>query len=264
MLLVVDIGNTNTVIGIFKGDQLVAHWRLGTHRERTYHEYAILIKELFHLEGLSSREVEGAIISSVVPNLTPVFSKTLQVLLGLRPMVVGPGTKTGISILVDNPREVGTDRVVNAVAAYNKYGGPLVVVDFGTATTFDAVSPHGEYLGGAISPGITISMEALFRETAQLPRVELKKPQRIIGKNTVESIQSGIYYGYVSLVDGMARAFKERLGEGCQVIATGGLASIIAEASREIEIVDPLLTLEGLLIIYKKNRPRKDQPPRAM
>ncbi|RLD97721.1 MAG: type III pantothenate kinase, partial [Aquificota bacterium] len=213
MLLVVDIGNTNTVVGIFQEEELIAHWRLGTNRERTYHEYAILIKELFNLEDLSTGKIEGAIISSVVPNLTPVISKTLQILLGLRPLVVGPGTKTGISILVDNPREVGTDRVVNAVAAFNKYGGPLVVVDFGTATTFDAVSSQGEYLGGAIAPGIGISMEALFKETAQLPRVELKKPNRIIGKNTVESIQSGIYFGYVSLVDGMARAFKEQLGK---------------------------------------------------
>ncbi len=257
MLLVIDIGNTNIVMGIFQRENLKAHWRLGTRRDKTQNEYAVLVKSLFDLEGIELPEIEGAIISSVVPNLTPILYQSFRLLLPLAPIVVGPGTKTGIPILVDNPREVGTDRVVNAVAAYSKYGGPLVVVDFGTATTFDAISPKGEYLGGAIAPGVGISMEALFRETAQLPRVELRKPDRIIGKNTVESIQSGVFFGYVALVDGMARAFKRELGEESKVIATGGMAPIIANTSGEIEQVDPWLTLEGLRILFQKNRPKR-------
>jgi len=255
MVIVVDIGNTNIVIGIFQKDKMAAHWRISTLRNKTHLEYAVLLKELFELANLPTSSTKGAIISSVVPNLTSVLFDALQLLLGLRPLVVGPGTKTGIPIMVDNPREVGTDRVVNAVGAYEKYGGPLVIVDFGTATTFDAISAKGEYLGGAIAPGIGISMEALFKETAQLPRVDFKKPTRIIGKNTIESIQSGIFFGYASLVDGMAKAFKKELAEhSCQVIATGGLASTIAQVSTEIEKVEPWLTLEGLKILYYKNK----------
>jgi type III pantothenate kinase len=254
MLLVIDIGNTNIVMGIFQGETLKAHWRLGTRRDKTQNEYGVLVKSLLDLEGIELPEIKGAIISSVVPNLTPILYQSFRLLLPLEPIVVGPGTKTGIPVLVDNPREVGTDRVVNAVAAYSKYGGPLVVVDFGTATTFDAISAKGEYLGGAIAPGIGISMEALFRETAQLPRVELRRPDRIIGKNTVDSIQSGVFFGYVALVDGMARAFKGELGGKPKVIATGGMAPIIAKTSEEIEQVDPWLTLEGLRILFQKNR----------
>lgn len=255
MLLAIDIGNTNIAIGLFEGERLLAHWRISTERKKTHHEYAILLSELFQLDKVKIENMKGCIISSVVPDLTPIMRNSIEHLLKVDPLIVGPGIKTGIPILVDNPREVGTDRVVNAAAAFENYGGPLVVVDFGTATTFDAISTKGEYLGGAITPGILISMEALFRETAQLPKVELKKPARLIGKNTVESMQSGTYYGYVSLVDGMIRAFKEALGPTTKAIATGGLASVIAEGSREIERVEPWLTLEGLKIIYRKNRP---------
>ena len=252
MLLAIDVGNTNIVTGIYKGANLVASWRIGTDRRRTPCEIAALLKSLFDMHDLQVSEVEGAVISSVVPPLTQVVAQSVKMLFDINPLIVGPGVKTGMPILVDNPREVGTDRIVNAVAAYHKYGGPLIVVDFGTATTFDAVSERGEYLGGAISPGIGISMDALFRETAQLPKIDFKKPKRVIGKNTVESMQSGIFYGYVSLVDGMVERIRQEL-PNAKVIATGGLAELVAEASSTIEKVDPWLTLEGLRIIYLKN-----------
>ena len=252
MLLAIDVGNTNIVTGIYKGAELLASWRIGTDRRRTPCEIAALLKSLFDMHGLDVAEVKGAVISSVVPPLTQVVAQSVKMLFDIDPLIVGPGVKTGMPILVDNPREVGTDRIVNAVAAYHKYGGPLIVVDFGTATTFDAVSERGEYLGGAISPGIGISMDALFRETAQLPKIDFKKPKRVIGKNTVESMQSGIFYGYVSLVDGMVERIRQEL-PNAKVIATGGLAELVAEASSTIEKVDPWLTLEGLRIIYLKN-----------
>ncbi len=253
MLLTVDIGNTNIVIGVYTGENLVHFWRIGTDRKKTIFEYAVVISGLFKLNGLSPSSVRDAVISSVVPPLTGIIKDTLKFLFGIDPLIVGPGVRTGMPVLVDNPKEVGTDRIVNAVGAYNKYGGPLVVVDFGTATTFDAVSERGEYLGGAICPGIGISLEALFRETAQLPKVDFKKPKRVIGKNTIESMQSGVFYGYVSLVDGMVERMRKELPEA-RCIATGGYASVIAKESSTIEIVDPWLTLEGLRIIYEKNR----------
>ncbi|NPA15367.1 MAG: type III pantothenate kinase [Deferribacteres bacterium] len=253
MLLAVDIGNTNIVIGVYRGKELVNFWRVGTDRKKTIFEYAVVISGLFSLNGLPAGSVKDAVISSVVPPLTGVIKETLSFLFDIEPLIVGPGVKTGMPVLVDNPKEVGTDRIVNAVGAYSKYGGPLVVVDFGTATTFDAVSAKGEYLGGAICPGIGISLEALFRETAQLPKVDFKKPRRVIGKNTIESMQSGIFYGYVSLVDGMVERMKKELS-GAKCVATGGYASAIAHESSTIEVVDPWITLEGLRIIYEKNR----------
>ena len=253
MLLVVDIGNTNIVIGIYEKDELTRSWRISTDRRKTIFEYAVLIKNFFSLDGIPLTEVGDAVIASVVPPLTSIIRDALNMLFGIDPLIVGPGVKTGMPVLVDNPKEVGTDRIVNAVGAYHKYGGPLVVVDFGTATTFDAVSVKGEYLGGAICPGIGISLDALFKETAQLPRVDFRKPKRVIGKNTVESMQSGVFYGYVCLVDGMVKRMRDELGEAL-CIATGGYAQAIAGESSTINKVDPWITLEGLRIIYKKNR----------
>ncbi len=253
MLLVVDVGNTNIVVGVYEGDKLVSSWRISSDRRRTPCELAAWMKVLFELEGMDPKSIDGAVLSSVVPPLTGVVVRAIRMLFGIGTLVVGPGVKTGMPILVDNPKEVGTDRIVNAVAAYSKYGGPLVVVDFGTATTFDVVSAKGEYLGGAISPGIAISMEALFKETAQLPRIDFSKPKSVIGKNTVDSMKSGIFYGYVCLVDGMVDLIEREIGS-CRVVATGGLAEVVASVSSKIDLVDPWLTLEGLRIIYHKNR----------
>ena len=253
MLLVVDVGNTNIVVGVYEGDKLVSSWRISSDRRRTPCELAAWMKVLFELEGMDPKSIDGAVLSSVVPPLTGVVVRAIRMLFGIGTLVVGPGVKTGMPILVDNPKEVGTDRIVNAVAAYSKYGGPLVVVDFGTATTFDVVSAKGEYLGGAISPGIAISMEALFKETAQLPRIDFSKPKSVIGKNTIDSMKSGIFYGYVCLVDGMVDLIEREIGS-CRVVATGGLAEVVASVSSKIDLVDPWLTLEGLRIIYHKNR----------
>ena len=253
MLLVVDVGNTNIVVGLYKDRDLIASWRISSDRRRTPCEIAALLKSLLEMEGIAPEGVDGAVMSSVVPPLTSTVVKAVKMLFNISPLVVGPGVKTGMPILVDNPKEVGTDRIVNAVAAYHKYGGPLVVVDFGTATTFDVVSVKGEYLGGAIAPGIGISMEALFRETAQLPKVDFERPKNVIGKNTVESMQSGIFYGYVCLVDGMIDLIQKEFDLPLKVVATGGLAESVASMSRTIQKVEPWLTLEGLRIIYQKN-----------
>jgi len=254
MLLALDVGNTNTVIGVFDGQALLTHWRLSTRREGTRDEYGILIKGLFDFAGLAFQGVSAVIISSVVPPLQGPLEEMARQYFGLEPMVVGPGIKTGMPILYESPREVGADRIVNAVAAFEAYGGPCIVVDFGTATTFDAISVRGEYLGGAICPGIGISSEALFQQAAKLPRVDILRPKVIIGRNTVGSMQAGLFYGYLSLVEGVVTRMRAELGGRAAVVATGGLAQLLLTESTAVDHVDPLLTLTGLRIIFERNQ----------
>ncbi len=253
MLLAIDVGNTNVVLGIFAGRDLKVHWRLSTHREGTADEYGVLLKSLFDLSGLTFRDITAAIISCVVPPLHGPFDEMCQRYFGVTCLHVGPGIRTGMPILYDTPRDVGADRIVNAVAAYEAYGGPAIVVDFGTATTFDAITGKGEYLGGVIAPGIGIAAEALFERTAKLPRVEIARPKAVIGRNTVGSIQAGLFYGYLGLVEGIVTRMKEELGREAKVIATGGLAHLILAESKVVDHVDPLLTLTGLRILYERN-----------
>ena len=253
MLLVVDIGNSNIVLGTYENKELKRHWRISSDRLRTGDEYGMLINNLFQFHQLQFKDVEAIIISSVVPSLIVPFSKMCERYFHIKPLVVGPGTKTGICIKYENPREVGADRIVNAVAAYHKYGGPLIIIDFGTATTFCALTEKGDYLGGAIAPGIGISSEALFQRTSKLPRIELKRPKSVICRNTVTSMQSGIIYGAAGQIDEIVRRMKEELGGEAKVIATGGLANLIAEVSSTIDAVEPFLTLEGLRLICKRN-----------
>lgn len=253
VILVFDVGNTNIVLGVFNGSELVANWRLSTSRHRTADEYGIMLKELFSFSGNDMGRIKAVVISTVVPPLTFTLERVCQRYFKLNPLIVGPGIKTGLSIKYENPREVGADRIVNAVAAIDKYGGPLIIVDFGTATTFCAINARGEYMGGAIAPGISISTEALFERAAKLPRVELTKPVSVIGKNTVNAMHSGIFYGFVGQVDEIARRMKKELGENTKVIATGGLASLISQESNFIEVVEPYLTLNGLRLIYERN-----------
>lgn len=251
-LLVVDVGNTNIVLGVFRGSELVSSWRLATARERTADEYGILAKQL--IGDSLERELEGAIVSSVVPPLNGAVQTMIEKYFSIEPLFVEPGVKTGIAIHVDNPQEVGADRIVNCVAAHEAWGGPTVVVDFGTATTFDLVTADATYAGGVIAPGLTISAEALFARAARLPRVDIRRPASVIGTNTIVNMQAGIYFGYLGLVDGILERMKREVPDVRRVVATGGLAGLFAEESQHIDQIDSELTLKGLKIIYERNR----------
>ncbi len=254
MLLVIDVGNSNTVLGIYQEQNLIHDWRITTDRHRTLDEYAMVMRQLFQLCGLNFDELKAVIISSVVPSMLGTMDGLCKKYFRLTPYVVGPGMKTGMPIHYDNPKEVGADRIVNAVAAYEQFRCALIVVDFGTATTFDVVSADGCYQGGAIAPGIGISSEALFERASKLPRVDFLQPGQIIARNTVSSIQAGIFFGYLGLVEGIIKRMKKEMPQNPQVIATGGLAAPIAAATDSIDRVEPFLTLEGLRLLYERNR----------
>jgi len=259
MLLAIDVGNTNTVLGVFEGARLLQSWRLQTLRERTADELGLLVNGLFAHHHLDKQKVTSLILGSVVPPLTTTTRGMAERYFGLKALVVEPGVNTGMPILYDNPSEVGADRIVNAVAAYERFGRtapprPLVVVDFGTATTFDAISAQGEYLGGAICPGVQISADALFQRAARLPRIDVKKPSRIVGRTTVAAMESGLFWGYVGMVEGLVRRMGDELGGNALCVATGGLADVIAPETTLIHHVDPDLTLNGLRIVWERNQ----------
>ncbi len=265
VLLAIDVGNTNVSLGIFdyRGDQgtLAQHWRTSTHREQTSDEVTVVVLSLFEHAGRRASEISDAIISCVVPPLLPIWERVCTKLFDRPPLVVGPGIRTGMPVRYENPREVGADRIVNAVAAYEMFGGPVIAVDFGTATTFDCISRNGEYLGGAIFPGIQVAMEALFERASMLHTVEIVRPKSVIGKTTTAAIQSGLLYGYAGLVDSMTERIRAELGEDATVVATGGLAGRVGRESRAIQKVEAFLTLEGLRILFEKNRMDRGEPP---
>ncbi|MCS7280790.1 MAG: type III pantothenate kinase [Desulfobacterota bacterium] len=254
MVLVIDIGNTNIVFGVYDGENLVEHYRLGTDIDKTVDEYAILTNSLLSVRKLSFENIDGAIISSVVPPLLVTFQALCEKYMGVKPIVVEPGIRTGMPILYENPAELGADRIVNAVAGYERYKKALIVIDFGTATTFDYVTPEGEFAGGAIVPGLMISLEALFEKASKLPRVELAIPKSVIGKNTIQAMQAGIIFGYASLVDGIVKKMKDEVKTEPYVVATGGFSKLISRVSKTVDEVDEFLTLRGLKILYDKNK----------
>lgn len=254
MLLVVDVGNTNVVMGLYQAETLVQTFRVATVRSRTEDEYAVLLRQLLSLRGLEPPSVSDAIVASVVPQLTGAMVSAIRQAVGREPLIVGPGIETGISVLYDNPEDVGADRIVDAVAAYARYQSGVIVIDFGTATTFNCVSPRGEYLGGVIVPGVKVSLDGLMQSAAKLRPVELTAPPRVLGRNTTHAIQSGAIHGYAAMVDGLVERLLGELGFPCRVLATGGLASLIGKHTKRIEELDPNLTLEGLRILHERNR----------